>query len=50
MRKPSNPVAKAMALSRRKTSTRVVPDKTKYNRKKEKNLANQNRKNEVSQD
>ena len=50
MKKPINPVAKAMALSRRKTSTRVVPDKTKYNRKKEKNLANQTRKDEVSQD
>jgi len=50
MIKRINPVAKAMALSRRKTSTKVVPDKTKYNRKKEKNLANQNRKDEVSQD
>jgi len=50
MIKRINPVAKAMALSRRKTSTRVVPDKTKYNRKKEKNLANQTRKDEVSQD
>ena len=50
MIKRINPVAKAMALSRRKTATRVVPDKTKYNRKKEKNLANQTRKDEVSQD
>lgn len=29
-----NPIAKAIAHSRRRTSTRVVPDKTKYNRKK----------------
>ena len=50
MRKPSNPVAKAMALSRRRTATKTVPDKTKYNRKKEKNLANQTRKNEITED
>jgi len=39
-----NPVARAMALSRRRSQ--AVPDKTKYNRKKEKNLADQNRKDE----
>ena len=35
-----NPVAKAMAQSRRRTQ--VVRDKTKYNRKKDKDNANQN--------
>lgn len=35
-----NPVARAMAQSRRRTQ--VVPDKTKYNRKKDKANANQN--------
>ena len=35
-----NPVAKALAMSRRKTSTQVVPDKKKYNRKKEQDRAN----------
>ncbi len=37
--KPINPVAKAMAQSRRRLQT--VPDKTKYNRKKDKQDANQ---------
>jgi hypothetical protein len=37
--KPINPVAKALAQSRRRTQT--VPDKTKYNRKKDKQDANQ---------
>jgi hypothetical protein len=37
--KPLNPVAKAVAQSRRRAS--VVPDKTKYNRKKDKQDANQ---------
>ena len=37
--KPINPVAKAVAQSRRRTQT--VPDKTKYNRKKDKQDANQ---------
>ena len=32
-----NPVAKAMAESRRRTQ--VVPDKTKYNRKKDKDAS-----------
>ena len=45
-----NPVAKALALSRRKTSTQVVPDKKKYNRKKDKDNANKNRKDEITQD
>ena len=35
-----NPGARAMAQSRRRTQ--VVPDKTKYNRKKDKDNANQN--------
>ncbi len=37
--KPINPVAKAVAQSRRRTI--VVPDKKKYNRKKDKHDANQ---------
>ncbi len=37
--KPINPVAKAVAQSRRRLQT--VPDKTKYNRKKDKQDANQ---------
>ena len=45
-----NPVAKALALSRRKTSTQVVPDKKKYNRKKDKQDENKNRKDEITQD
>ena len=45
-----NPVAKALAMSRRKTSTQVVPDKKKYNRKKDKDNANKAGKNEVAQD
>ena len=40
--KPINPVAKAVAQSRRRTT--VVPDKTKYNRKKDKDDANKTRK------
>jgi hypothetical protein len=43
-----NPVAKALAQSRRRTS--VVPDKTKYNRKKDKHDANQNHTYEKSKD
>lgn len=47
--KPSivNPVARAMALSRRRSQ--VVPDKTKYNRKKGKDNANKARSNEKSE-
>jgi hypothetical protein len=40
--RPINPVAKAVAQSRRRTA--VVPDKTKYNRKKDKDDANKTRK------
>lgn len=36
--KPANPVAKAVATSRRRTQ--VVPDKTKYNRNKSKEQTN----------
>ena len=36
--KPVNPVAKAVAISRRRTQ--VVPDKTKYNRNKAKEHTN----------
>jgi|TARA_R100001463_G_scaffold46633_1_gene95250 hypothetical protein len=46
--KPINPVAKAVAQSRRRAS--VVPDKTKYNRKKDKHDANQAGKYEESKD
>lgn len=45
-----NPIAKVMAESRRRTSTKVVPDKKKYNRKKDKDNANKAGKNEVTQD
>ena len=40
--KPINPVAKALAQSRRRAS--VVPDKKKYNRKKEQDRENKTRK------
>ena len=47
--KPINPVAKAMAQSRRRSQT--VPDKTKYNRKKDKQSdANQAGKHEEPKD
>ena len=46
--RPINPVAKAVAQSRRRAT--VVPDKTKYNRKKDKDNANKSRKDEVTQD
>ena len=45
-----NPVAKALAMSRRRTSTQVVPDKKKYNRKKDKYNANKARENEITKD
>mgnify|MGYP001339862953 CR=1 FL=1 len=35
-----NPVARSLALARRRSSSLVVPDKTKYNRKKSKEVAN----------
>ena len=50
MIKRINPIAKAIAMSRRRTSTKVVPDKKKYNRKKDKDNANKAGKNEVTQD
>jgi len=40
--RPINPVAKAVAQSRRRAT--VVPDKKKYNRKKDKDDANKTRK------
>ena len=46
--KPVNPVAKAMALSRRRHQ--VVPNKKKYNRKKDKNYADTIRENEIFKD
>ena len=45
-----NPIAKVMAESRRRTSTKVVPDKKKYNRKKDKYNANKARENEITKD
>lgn len=42
-----NPVAKAMLQSRRRTT--VVPDKKKYNRKKDRDNANKSRKNEINE-
>ena len=42
-----NPVAKVMLQNRRRTQ--VVPDKKKYNRKKDKDNANKNRKDENTQ-
>ena len=44
-----NPVAKALLQSNRKR-TQVVPDKKKYNRKKDKHDANQARQHEESKD
>tara|TARA_S200002703_G_scaffold153508_1_gene155181 strand:- start:660 stop:806 length:147 start_codon:yes stop_codon:yes gene_type:complete len=44
-----NPVAKALLVTNRRRP-QAVPDKTKYNRKKDKNDANQNRKNEEPKD
>ena len=45
-----NPIAKVMAESRRRTSTKVVPDKKKYNRKKDKYNADKARENEITKD
>lgn len=42
-----NPVARNMLQRRR--AAQVVPDKTKYNRKKEKDNANKSRSNEKSE-
>ncbi len=49
IRNTINPVAKALLQSNRNRST-VVPDKTKYNRKKDKHDANQARKHEEPKD
>ena len=46
--KPINPVAKALLQSRRRTQQ--VPDKTKYNRKKDKQDAKQAGKHEEPKD
>jgi hypothetical protein len=46
--KSINPVAKALLQSRRRTQQ--VPDKTKYNRKKDKHDANQAGKHEEPKD
>jgi hypothetical protein len=43
-----NPIAKALLQTDRRRS-QVVPDKTKYNRKKEKDNANKGRSNEKSE-
>jgi len=34
-----NPIAKAIAMNRRRTSTQTIPNKKKYNRKKAKEVA-----------
>ena len=44
-----NPVAKALLQTNRRRQ-QVVPDKTKYNRKKDKQNANQDRSNEERKD
>ena len=46
--RPVNPVAKAMAQNRRRQQ--VVPDKKKYNRKKDKDYADTIRENEIVKD
>ena len=45
-----NPVARIMAQNRRRTDKQTVPNKKKYNRKKDKYNANKARKDEVTQD
>lgn len=50
MIKRINPVAKAIALSRRRTATQTVPNKKKYNRKKDKYNADKARKDEITKD
>ncbi len=50
MIKRINPIAKVMAEDRRRTATKAVPDKTKYNRKKDKDHANKAGKDEVTKD
>ena len=49
IRNTINPVAKALLQSDRRRS-QIVPDKKKYNRKKDKHDANQAGKNEVTKD
>ena len=44
-----NPIAKALLQTHRRRQ-QVVPDKTKYNRKKDKDNANQSRSNEEPKD
>ena len=44
-----NPIAKALLAANRRRS-QVVPDKTKYNRKKEKDDASKNREDEIIKD
>ncbi len=50
MIKRINPVAKIMAHNRRRTATQTVPNKKKYNRKKDKYNANKARENEITKD
>ena len=50
MIKRINPIAKVMAQDRRRTATKAVPDKKKYNRKKDKDNANKAGKDEVTKD
>ena len=45
-----NPGARIMAQNRRRTATQTVPNKKKYNRKKDKYNANKARENEITKD
>ena len=45
-----NPVARIMAQNRRRTATQTVPNKKKYNRKKDKYNADKARKDEITKD
>jgi len=46
MIKRINPIARTLAYNRRRTATKVVPDKRKYNRKKAKEQFNAEQKND----
>lgn len=50
MIKRINPIARIMAQNRRRTATQAVPNKKKYNRKKDKDHANKAGKDEITKD
>ena len=50
MIKRINPVARIIGQNRRRTATQTVPNKKKYNRKKDKYNANKARENEITKD